>query len=235
MRINSSKSIAALMAVCVGTLSSVTAMAANITTDTTYDYTAKDNPTATVYVTSNVDLGPANAEKQITYLVSVPNPTKGSDIYYIDQKKANGSGSATFEFQGKQSDIYGGTVQAKFGTDGTLTESLPTFTFTDTVNYYDMTVAQPTVTVQSSSAYTDAEALNTLIGTTASPDNSRIYWGKLAGNASGKVYGIKIDEKKYQSYGCGSDGLFCIVLKDATTVDTNAAGYVEDAPTKSGN
>lgn len=230
MRINSSKSIAALMAVCVGTLSSVTAMAANITTDTTYDYTAKDNTTATVYVTSNVDLGPANAGKQITYLVSLPNPTTGSEIYYIDQKKANGSGSATFEFQGKQSVIYGGTVQAKFGTDGTPDTTLPTFTFTDTVNYYGM--GAPDVITKEISG-NDAEALAALSGT-ANADNSRIYWGKLAGNASGKVYGIKIDEKKYQSYGCGSDGLFCIVLKDATTVDNNAAGYVEDAPTKSG-
>lgn len=234
MRINSSKSIAALMAVCVGTLSSVTAMAATITTDTTYDYTTKGDPSATVYVTSNVDLGTINSGKQITYLVSLPNPTTGSEIYYIDQQKANSTGSATFEFQGKQSVIYGGTVQAKFGTDGTLTESLPTFTFTDTVNYYDMTVAQPTVTVQSNSAYTVADALSTLTGT-ATADNSKIYWGKLAGNASGKVYGITIDEKKYQSYGCGSDGLFCIVLNGATTVDTNAAGYVEDAPATSSN
>lgn len=231
MRINSSKSIAALMAVCVGTLSSVTAMAATITTDTTYDYTAKGDTSATVYVTSNVDLGTANAEKQITYLVSLPNPTTGSQIYYIDQQKANSTGSATFEFQGKQSEIYGGTVQAKFGTDGTLTESLPTFTFTDTVNYYGM--GTPNVITKGISG-NDDDALAALSGT-ATTTNSRIYWGKLDGNASGKVYGITIDEKKYQSYGCGNDGLFCIVLNGATTVDTNAAGYVEDAPATSVN
>ena len=224
MRINSSKSIAALMAVCVGTLSSVTAMAATITTDTTYDYTAKDNPTATVYVTSNVDLGPANANKQITYLVSVPNPTKGSDIYYIDQKKANGSGCATFEFQGKQSVIYGGTVQAKFGTDGTPDTTLPTFTFTDTVNYYGMGTAG--VAIPENAPYETSDALAALSDTSATDSNSKIYWGRLSGNASGKTYGLEIDGKKYQSYGCGYDGTFCIVLNGATD-NATPTGYTE--------
>lgn len=225
MRINSSKSIAALMAVCVGTLSSVTAMAAPIvTTYTTYDIAA-ENASANVDVVTKVE--GASANSQVTFLVAKPNVTTGNDIVFIDQQKANAEGAVDFTFSAPQNKMYADnlTVNVKLGTNGSE-NSFPTFTFTEGANYYG--TGNPAVAVKTAddAGYADADALATLTGVTAS--DSKVYWGKLSGNASGKSYGLTIDNVNYRAYGCGYDGTFCIVLNgDGATSAGVATAYVE--------
>lgn len=230
MRINSSKSIAALMAVCVGTLSSVTAMAAPIvTTYTTYDISAT-NASANVDVVTKVE--GASADSQVTFLVAKPNVTDGNDIVFIDQRKANSAGAVDFTFSAPQSKMYADdlTVNVKLGTDGKNNE-FPTFTFTEGANYYG--TGELSV-ITSSGA--DAEALALFTSDGVNSTNSKVYWGKVAGNASGMKYGLKIGDTNYRAYGCGEDGTFCIVLTgDGVDKNAQVLEYKEAITATSGN
>lgn len=230
MRINSSKSIAALMAVCVGTLSSVTAMAAPIvTTYTTYDIAA-ENASANVDVVTKVE--GASANSQVTFLVAKPNVTTGNDIVFIDQQRANAEGAVDFTFSAPQDKMYADdlTVNVKLGTDGENNE-FPTFTFTEGANFY----GTDTLSIATTSGV-DAEALAFFTGDGVTADNSKVYWGKVNGNASGMKYGLKIGDTNYRAYGCGEDGTFCIVLTgDGIDKAATAAEYKEAITATSGN
>lgn len=208
MRINSSKSIAALMAVCVGTLSSVTAMAApNVTTYTTYDISDTTNKNISVVT----EVSGATPDSQVTFLVAKPNVTSGSDIVFIDQKKAT-NGSVDFEFSAPQDSMYGDdlTVNVKLGTNGSE-NVFPTFTFTEGLNYYG-TNAENTVAPSVEGTTGDVEeAVLTLLG---AGDTKTIKFAKLQGNASGMEYGVrdKNSNVEYRAYGCGSDGTYCVIV-----------------------
>lgn len=232
MRINSSKSIAALMAVCVGTLSSVTAMAASMVTNTTYTYGADRN--AKVYVESAVS--GVETGKQVTYLVSKANPATGSDIVFIDQKKAENA-DVTFAFVANQADLYQAdySIQAKVGTDSTNADNqtLDVHKFTEGVNYYNGSLNP---SFAEGGQNTD-ELVNGAKGLLDdATGNTRVEFAKLNGNLSGYEYGFK-DAKgnKYRAMGCGKDGLFCVVFNFDGAADLELTPYYELLSTTSGN
>ena len=235
MRINSSKSIAALMAVCVGTLSSVTAMAASMVTNTTYTYDAGSN--ARVYVESAVS-GVENG-KQVTYLVSKANPTTGSDIVFIDQKKAETT-SVTFAFEANQTDLYKNdySIQAKVGTDSTIVDNQTSdiHKFTEGVNYYQGNGA-PSFATEGQGSDEDMQNAKKLFGEAIdSSKEFKVVFAKLNGNASGYEYGFKdANGNKYRAMGCGVDGLFCVVLNFDGAADLTLTPYKELLSTTSGN
>lgn len=208
MRINSSKSIAALMAVCVGTLSSVTAMAApNVTTYTTYDISDTTNKSISVVT----EVSGATPDSQVTFLVAKPNVTSGSDIVFIDQKKAT-NGSVDFEFSAPQNSMYADnlTVNVKLGTNGSE-NVFPTFTFTEGLNYYGTNVDGQTAPSVGSTTGAVEDSVLQLLGAS---NTKTIKFAKLQGNASGMTYGVVDTDSKveYRAYGCGSDGTYCVII-----------------------
>lgn len=204
------KIAAASLAVCVCALSGMSALAdVTVATTTTYDWNNKGNGNATVDVTSVVSGVVANT--QVTYLVWGGNE---NTIRYIDQKAANSEGKAEFGFTGKQSEIYDGTIVAKFGSNGS--ETVPTnFKFVEGVNRME----NGTATVSTVDGYTD--------GTVIDVDgvSGKAYYGRVSGKVA--EYGIKVtvggDVKYFPAAGSTADGLFCVVISDLpenATVET---------------
>lgn len=194
------KIAAASLAVCVCALSGMSALAANVATTTTYDWNNRGDDNATVKVTSVVADVPVNT--QVTYLVW------GGDedtIKYIDQKAANSEGKAEFGFTGKQKEIYGGTIVAKFGSNGS--EAVPTnFKFVEGVNL----MQNGTADVASVTGYTD--------GTEIEVDGvkGKAYYGRVSGKVA--EYGIAVtvgeDVKYFPAAGSTADGIFCVAITD---------------------
>ena len=198
------KIAAASLAVCVCALSGMSALAADVATTTSYDWNKRTNTDAPVTVTSVVKNVPVDT--QVTYLVW------GGDektIKYIDQKAATAEG-ATFEFTGKQSDIYSGSVVAKFGSNGT--ETLPKdFAFNEGVNV--LKNGGPTCTKIEGAWNIDA-------------DGGKAFCGTVSGNV--KEYGVKIGDTKYPAAGSTDDGKFCVIIKGLTADEASGAvAYAE--------
>lgn len=200
------KIAAASLAVCVCALSGMSALAADVATTTSYDWNKRTNTDAPVTVTSVVKSVPVDT--QVTYLVW------GGDektIKYIDQKAATAEG-ATFEFTGKQSDIYSGSVVAKFGSNGT--ETLPkNFAFNEGVNY----ITSGKATVSNVAGFTDGDY-------NADGDIGKAYCGKVSGEVA--EYGVKVEQAGkdtlyFPAAGSTNEGVFCVVisnLPDGATV-----------------
>lgn len=198
------KIAAASLAVCVCALSGMSALAADVATTTSYDWNERTNTDAPVTVTSVVKGVPVDT--QVTYLVW--GGTENT-IKYIDQKAATATG-ATFEFTGKQSDIYSGSVVAKFGSNGT--ETLPKdFAFNEGVNV--LKNGDPTCTKIEGAWNIDADGGNAFCGT-------------VSGNV--KEYGVKIGDTKYPAAGSTDDGKFCVIIKGLTADEASSAvAYAE--------
>lgn len=193
------KIAAASLAVCVCALSGMSALAADVATTTSYDWNKRTDDNAPVTVTSVVKGVPVDT--QVTYLVWGGTE---STIKYIDQKAATADG-ATFEFTGKQSDIYGGTIFAKFGSNGS--ETVPTnFKFVEGVNL----MQNGTADVASVTDYTD--------GTEIDVDGvkGKAYYGRVSGKVA--EYGITVtvgeDVKYFPAAGSTADGIFCVAITD---------------------
>ena len=200
------KIAAASLAVCVCALSGMSALAANVATTTTYDWNNRDNDNATVKVTSVVADVPVDT--QVTYLVWGGNE---NTIKYIDQKAATAAG-ATFEFTGKQNDIYSGSVVAKFGSNGT--ETLPKdFAFNEGVNVLENGDATCT-------------KIDAAWGIDAEEETGKAFCGTVSGNV--KAYGVKIGDTKYPAAGSTDDGKFCVIIKGLTDSEVaSAEAYAE--------
>lgn len=198
------KIAAASLAVCVCALSGMSALAADVATTTSYDWNKRTDTDAPVTVTSVVKDVPVDT--QVTYLVW--GGTENT-IKYIDQKAATATG-ATFEFTGKQSDIYSGSVVAKFGSNGT--ETLPKdFAFNEGVNV--LKNGDPTCT--------KIEGAWNVVA-----DGGNAFCGTVSGNV--KEYGVKIGDTKYPAAGSTDDGKFCVIIKGLTADEaSSAAAYAE--------
>ena len=198
------KIAAASLAVCVCALSGMSALAADVATTTSYDWNKRTDTNAPVTVTSVVKDVPVDT--QVTYLVW--GGTENT-IKYIDQKAATATG-ATFEFTGKQSDIYSGSVVAMFGSNGT--ETLPkNFAFNEGVNV--LKNGNPTCTGITGAWNIDAVGGNAFCGT-------------VSGNV--KEYGVKIGDTKYPAAGSTDDGKFCVIIKGLTADEASSAvAYAE--------
>lgn len=198
------KIAAASLAVCVCALSGMSALAADVATTTSYDWNKRTDTNAPVTVTSVVKDVPVDT--QVTYLVW--GGTENT-IKYIDQKAATATG-ATFEFTGKQSDIYSGSVVAMFGSNGT--ETLPkNFAFNEGVNV--LKNGNPTCTEITGAWNIDADGGNAFCGT-------------VSGNV--KEYGVKIGDTKYPAAGSTDDGKFCVIIKGLTADEASSAvAYAE--------
>lgn len=198
------KIAAASLAVCVCALSGMSALAESVVTTTTYDYNQKaEESVEVVSVVSGVEAG-----TQVTYLVWGGNK---DDIKYIDQKEAT-AGSATFKFTGAQGDIYSGSVEAKFGSNGTYT--LPkNFKFNEGVNIINS--GKATVSVIKGEADTDT------------------FYGKVSGEVAEYGFAVKSDDSSYQLYPAAgafvsdNQGIFGITIK-GISADADVVAYAID-------
>ena len=204
MKIRFSKTLAAVLAATTVTaVSGISALAATVTTTTEYDWNNRNDANATVNVTSVVtDTG--NKDAQVTYLVAT-DPLVAGGIKYIDQAALDSTnGTATFSFTAKQSDIYGVTATAKFGSDASIT--MPVFTFNAGVDHFDNGTAPETFDVEETSA--------------------GVYMGTVSGNVT--EYGIKItkDTTNYTFPAMGTlDGTFCVAIEGVDLTGWAVTGY----------
>ena len=205
------KIAAASLAVCVCALSGMSALAANVTTTTTYDWNNRDKADATVKVTSVVS--GVDVDTQVTYLVWGGDE---STIKYIDQKAANAAG-ATFEFTGKQGEIYNNTITAKFGSNGSYT--LPkNFKFNDGVNY----ITAGDADVSKVAGFEDGDY-------NADGDTGKAYYGKVSGEVA--EYGVKVEQTGketlyFPAAGSTDEGVFCVVISNLPS-DATVSLYCE--------
>lgn len=217
------KLAAASLALCIGTLSGMSALAANVYTTTDYTYDAFKAGTADAMVTVNSKVTGAEGG-QIAYLVCGVDAATGAvnenEIYYIDQATASADGVANFTFKAKQSSLYGtltgGAVAAvaKFGSDNS-TDALSNvkFEFNPGANSF----GDGTATADMVTTYTLDDTTLTALGITDA--NYTAAFGKVSGNA--KEYGFKLTYEgttyelpAAQSKGSLEDGsgIYCIVV-----------------------
>lgn len=174
MKIRFSKTMAAVLAACVGTFSGISALAAvDVYTTTTYDYNNASTASVTVksVVTDN-----ANAGKMVTYLVSTGSGEEMS-IKYIDQATLSAAGTAEFTFTANQGDIFGGTVTAKYGSNAGYAD-LPTFTFNPGANF----LSKGTATIGIADVSEIAGA----------PEGAQVIIATVSGNYT--EYGVKLSK-----------------------------------------
>lgn len=207
MKIRFSKTLAAVLAVATITaMTTVTAFAGVTGVVTTAEYANWESGDPDVTITSTVTVTNGDANKQVTYLVADAD----SNIKFIDQKGIT-SKQAVFTFTAKNSEIFGGTVTAKFGADTTFNNGAPTFAFgaTGADVFSDGEIEYETITIPEL-VYEEADKL--VIGQIK------------AGNVKeyGAVVTINGVEYKLPAYGT-TQGKFCVAL----TID----GELDKEPT----
>lgn len=208
MKIKLSKIMAAVTALGV-TFAGFSAMAATITTTTSYDYT--NDAAATVSVETVVS--GVNENDEITYYVHNSAISANEGILYIDQQTVpTDATSVTFNFSGvKQGDLYASTTVAKNGADITGWTVTP-FRFNEGANYISNAPAEVKFAG-------DAETISgTAFEDSDTNEAGYTFTGKVIGNPV--KYGVRIGDEYYQALGCDADGNFTIALVGNGVTDT---------------
>lgn len=209
MKIKLLKTLAVVFAVCL-TFAGISALAADVVIETSYDYADVDTPVIVNAKVQNID-----ADAEVTYYVS----DNEGNVVYLNQETANGSGVVTFPaFKAGWNTLLASTV--KFGSDASWSES--GFTFVNGGNYKT-----------SGSAWAEADDAWAVEGSFEDEDGlveGISYTAKVGGNYS--EYGIKVTiggtQVKLPALGCSEDGTYTVLVGGVVLTDIQAAeAYAE--------